>query len=227
MDIHRPKAAHSVREFLIEIGTIICGILIALGLEQTIELLHWRHVVGEEREALKDELGQLRAAMLGRMELEPCFAARLAEVNELIRRHDAGAPLGQLGRVGRALNPNTNKPLWELGVADQSLAHMTLKEKRRFIEAYNWVDVYRVNTTHESEAWRSLQVLNHAAVLSPADWSQVRKDYEEASSVHWIIASSFPTWMAPIKALATEAPSRNLRQYEPVKAFCTPMLATK
>jgi hypothetical protein len=26
MDIHRPKAAHSIREFLVEIGTIICGI---------------------------------------------------------------------------------------------------------------------------------------------------------------------------------------------------------
>jgi hypothetical protein len=34
MDIHSPKAAHSIREFLIEIGTIICGILIALGLER-------------------------------------------------------------------------------------------------------------------------------------------------------------------------------------------------
>ena len=33
MEIHKPKAAHSVREFLIEIGTIVCGILIALGLE--------------------------------------------------------------------------------------------------------------------------------------------------------------------------------------------------
>lgn len=30
MDIHKPKAAHSFREFLIEIGTIVIGILIAL-----------------------------------------------------------------------------------------------------------------------------------------------------------------------------------------------------
>jgi hypothetical protein len=37
MEIHKPKAAHNVREFLIEIGTIVCGILIALGLEQAVE----------------------------------------------------------------------------------------------------------------------------------------------------------------------------------------------
>ena len=40
MDIHKPKAAHSWREFLIEIGTIICGILIALALEQAVESVH-------------------------------------------------------------------------------------------------------------------------------------------------------------------------------------------
>lgn len=37
MEIHKPKAAHSWREFLVEIGTIVCGILIALGLEQVVE----------------------------------------------------------------------------------------------------------------------------------------------------------------------------------------------
>jgi hypothetical protein len=49
MEIHRPKAAHSIGEFLVEIATIICGILIALGLEQAIETLHWRHEVEVER----------------------------------------------------------------------------------------------------------------------------------------------------------------------------------
>ncbi len=41
MEIHKPKAVHRWREFLIEIGTITFGILIALGLEQGIEALHW------------------------------------------------------------------------------------------------------------------------------------------------------------------------------------------
>ena len=56
MDIHKPKAAHSWREFLIEIGTIICGILIALGLEQVVESVHRGSEVREAREALHKEL---------------------------------------------------------------------------------------------------------------------------------------------------------------------------
>ena len=36
MDIHKPHAAKNWREFAVEIGTIVVGILIALGLEQVI-----------------------------------------------------------------------------------------------------------------------------------------------------------------------------------------------
>jgi hypothetical protein len=37
MDIHKPKPIHNFREFLSEIGVIVCGVLIALILEQAVE----------------------------------------------------------------------------------------------------------------------------------------------------------------------------------------------
>ena len=49
MEIHKPKAAHSIRQLITEIGTIICGILIALGLEQAVEVGHRQHEVQEAR----------------------------------------------------------------------------------------------------------------------------------------------------------------------------------
>ena len=65
MEIHKPKAVHSIREFLIEIGTIICGILIALGLEQALEVSHWGHKIetvqrGLERQMIQDAKYALR-----------------------------------------------------------------------------------------------------------------------------------------------------------------------
>jgi hypothetical protein len=56
MDIHKPKAARNWREFAIEIGTIICGILIALALDQTVEWLHRRSEMAEARQALRSEI---------------------------------------------------------------------------------------------------------------------------------------------------------------------------
>lgn len=225
MEIHKPKAAHSVREFLTEIGTIVCGILIALGLEQAVEAWHWHEVVGEEREALRDEIGQLRGAMKGRFELEPCFVARLAEVKEIVRRHDGNQPLGITGSMGRPLYPPTPRPLWELAVADQSLSHMKLAEKRRFTDAYNWLSVYDPITNDERTAWRTLQVLNHAETLTAADWSTVREAYEHAAETHQIIAGSAEGWLVPFYALGGATPNASVRHAPPVETFCTPMLA--
>jgi hypothetical protein len=53
MHIHKPKALHGWREFLGEIGVIVCGVLIAIALDQTVEALHHR---GEAKEMI----GKLR-----------------------------------------------------------------------------------------------------------------------------------------------------------------------
>lgn len=224
MHVHKPKPLHGWRELLTEMGVIIAGILIALALEQGVEAFRVHEAVGAERAALKAEVGALRASMQVRYELEPCFAARLAQVKAIITRHDTGKPLGIVGRVGRPLYPTMQRPTWELAVADQSLAHMSLAEKRRFMDAYNWVDIFDKVTTDERQAWRSLQALNEASVLTPADWSQVRRDYEQALGNDEIIWGSRAVWTPPLDALQTKAEPQSVRQAPPVVAFCTPMV---
>lgn len=56
LDVHPPhEAAHTWKDFLIHIATIVVGLLIAIGLEQTVEWLHHRHEVAETRHALAEE----------------------------------------------------------------------------------------------------------------------------------------------------------------------------
>ena len=44
LDVHPPhEAAHTWKDFFIHIATIVIGLLIAIGLEQTVELIHHRH----------------------------------------------------------------------------------------------------------------------------------------------------------------------------------------
>ncbi len=56
MDIHKPKAIHSWREFLKELGTIVLGILIALGLEQAVEARREHQLAAEAHEAILAEM---------------------------------------------------------------------------------------------------------------------------------------------------------------------------
>jgi hypothetical protein len=56
LDVHDPEhTPHSVRDFLIHIATIVVGLLIAIGLEQTVELIHHRMEVTTTRRELAIE----------------------------------------------------------------------------------------------------------------------------------------------------------------------------
>ena len=53
LDVHPPEhAAHTWRDFFIHIATIVVGLIIAVGLEQSVEYLHHRHQRIELEEAL-------------------------------------------------------------------------------------------------------------------------------------------------------------------------------
>jgi hypothetical protein len=57
MDIHPPHSPiHSWRDFLIHLGTIAAGLVIALGFEAVAENLHHRHLVAEARHNLRREI---------------------------------------------------------------------------------------------------------------------------------------------------------------------------
>jgi hypothetical protein len=56
IDIHPPHhAATTRRDFFIHLSTVVLGILIAIGLEQTVEYFHHRHLAAEARLALLAE----------------------------------------------------------------------------------------------------------------------------------------------------------------------------
>ncbi len=65
IDVHPPRhAANSWRDFFIHIVTIVIGLLIAIGLEQGVELLHERHEARDTREALRLEREENRKRLI-------------------------------------------------------------------------------------------------------------------------------------------------------------------
>jgi hypothetical protein len=57
LDVHPPHApTHSWRDFFIHIATIVVGLLIAIGLEQTVEFFHHRHQLHQLEQSLDKEV---------------------------------------------------------------------------------------------------------------------------------------------------------------------------
>jgi hypothetical protein len=57
LDVHPPHTpTHTWRDFLIHIATIVVGLLIAIGLEQSVEAIHHRHQAHHARELIVHEI---------------------------------------------------------------------------------------------------------------------------------------------------------------------------
>jgi hypothetical protein len=79
LDVHPPHSpTHTWKDFFIHVGTIVIGLLIAVGLEQTVEVIHHRHSAADARASIQEETSDnlevlhynLQSLTRGRQQLE-------------------------------------------------------------------------------------------------------------------------------------------------------------
>src|SRR5947199_8581478 len=129
MDIHKPKPWHGLREFLKEFATIVLGVLVALGAEQTVEALHRDNEVREARQALREELGGDMWLVAMGMEEDKCLLAQLPA-------YAAWARGGPKPPAFRTLLPEFGMSTWDT-VKAGAVPHMPLQERLAMAAAYD------------------------------------------------------------------------------------------
>jgi hypothetical protein len=146
LDVHPAHhAASTWRDFFIHIATIVLGLLIAVGLEQTVEYFHHRHQVAETRDALRVEQEQNKRSMPQRLAE---FRARVAAVqNNLAVFHylelHTGAPAGMLpGKVNwHSVGGPFTHSVWDTGQQGSVLGLMPPTEVRDEARIYRLLQV--------------------------------------------------------------------------------------
>ncbi len=176
MDIHKPKAAHSWREFLIEIGTIVCGILIALGLEQVVERVRSEHQVKEAHEAIHQELelnlARLRITNAG----DKCRAVRLG----LFEQWSAGKATFD----SKMLFSTRNRPVfsvlrasaWDIAKTGAVAAHMPLDDRLKFGNVYDLIASANDTLNEENRLWIRFARFSGKGALDGDDAKVLRED---------------------------------------------------
>ena len=95
LDVHPPHAAaHTWKDFFIHIATIVVGLIIAVGLEQTVEAIHQRHELQKAREELREEIQSDRRVNAKQLEFVHQAQAELnADMALLIAHRTNDRPL--------------------------------------------------------------------------------------------------------------------------------------
>ncbi|HMC90816.1 MAG TPA: hypothetical protein VKI45_00010 [Allosphingosinicella sp.] len=169
MEIHRPKAAHSWREFLIEIGTIVLGILIALGLEQSIEALRERHLAHEAQDAIDAEMRADLDLIASRLSRQACIERRLAQVAGLLVDWNGGkAP-----PAGLVLGDPGDAPLidqrWQANLNSGRFSRQAALDQAKQADFYTRLRILNDVLQREHYAWSQLRTLELGPRLLSTD----------------------------------------------------------
>ena len=230
MDIHKPKAAHSLREFLIEIGTIICGILIALGLEQVIEAVHRQEVIREARRALNAEVGFDLVSLDYTASQSSCINQKLDELGRWRASFEGRTPLGLSSTVLFAPVRVFRTSVWRVASV-ASIAQMPFEDRVRYGEVYDRLQVIQEQRNRVQDYWSDLVKFSLAKRLDESQRLQV--DFEllmlrrlyvgMERNAGFVRRSAHELGARPEEA---DLSARAMLDSQ-VKAFCRPLLAGK
>jgi len=171
MDIHKPKAARSIREFAIEIGTITVGILIALALEAAVEGLHDHDLVEHARADLRYELSANREALQKTVTQEKAAAVALDALARYGTDRLAGKPARSSPDVTLDVSFRPmNTAAWESTQATQALVHMPYPEAQALARAYAGSTIFNGFESDAIRHWYDLAALPDMASASDADF---------------------------------------------------------
>ena len=144
MDIHKPKPWHGVREFLKEYVIIVVGVLTALGAEQGVEWLHWRHKTHLAEQAVGQEVSVDAAFAQEVVDLTPCANRFFDAVQSAIDRNRPDL----LGRIFMGLANKDGGPFaarvwtqdsWSSALSGQVGDHLPAEDVRTYSRIFSLV----------------------------------------------------------------------------------------
>jgi hypothetical protein len=141
LDVHPPhEPIHTWKEYLLHMSTIVLGLLIAIGLEQTVELIHRNNERSELRESLKHETKKAIADAEQTEQTENDPLRWITARQELVQKAlDTHQPLpAQLPRKPHVSSSNLPiDPAWNAAKSSGLLHLLTQEEVEVYSEADN------------------------------------------------------------------------------------------
>lgn len=137
MDVHPPHGPiHSVKEFMVHLLAITIGLLIALGLESSVEWAHHRHLAHNARENIAQEIRANREDIARQLKALPAERKHLDELLSLVSDAQKGRPYKPLGDfmwTGVLLRDSA----WNAASSTGAVAFMQYAEVKAYAQLYD------------------------------------------------------------------------------------------
>jgi hypothetical protein len=203
LDIHAAHhAANSWKEFFVHIATIVIGLLIAVGLEQTVEYFHHRHLASEARASIQRELIQGASTL---QQSEDRLLADQQSLEKDLELLDSNTPDAQ---TLQALQYSWNldrivDAAWSAARTDGSIALIPSKQ----IEAANYfysssIEMVPLYFAYFTDIDTASAIVDHCRAigkLTPAERDQLRTLTASAMGRAKVLSTILPFQLRAIK----------------------------
>jgi type II secretory pathway pseudopilin PulG len=169
MHLHLPKPLHGWREFAGEVGIIVLGVLIAIGVEQIAATVHDRLSERQARQAIYAEIKQNLSYMKARMATQGCVERRLDEIGSLLATAGDGPLTPQPRWVGQPAIWWNLDGRWQAATASGRASLFGSDEQSRLAGIYVVTKQFVDAEEREQDAWAQLRGLESwTGPLGPA-----------------------------------------------------------
>src|SRR5215218_8138364 len=96
-----------------EIGNIVLGVLIALGLGAIASEIGWKLEAASARSALADELGEIIGQGLARERADRCIERKLDAIAAILTKAEDSGRLPAVGSIGDPMYRTWSSGVWE------------------------------------------------------------------------------------------------------------------
>ncbi|HLZ73542.1 hypothetical protein [Phenylobacterium sp.] len=228
MDIHKPKPWHGWPEFAKEIGTIVIGVLIALGAEQAVEWLHHRAEVAEARRALNEEVAFDLASFDFSVAQTGCMTRRLDELTLWLKSQDSRRPLQIAAPLPTIPGIIFRTSVWRVASV-AAVAQMPFEARVDYGKFYDAVANHDGVRLRQIELWRDVSRLLRAKTLNDEQRQRAADDLDQLRADNEGLAGRMRFLREYGAALKVEPSASARARFETdqahwVQAFCKPLL---
>lgn len=149
-------------KFAREVGVIILGVLVALGIGEVADRIRWHFDVAGAQEAMMTDYARDAGVAHERSLIAPCLARRLDEVAALISTVRRTGRLPEVGDIGLPPSRPLLQSSWETAIGTGALAHMERGEIAKWSGWFDLIKLFDTGATSEWRLWGKLAALSNS-----------------------------------------------------------------
>jgi len=162
MPLRFARPGERTRKFVREVGSVVLGVLIALGIGEVADSVRWHLRARASLSAMHDQLSGFRVFLDERKLIQPCAERRWAELDQILREARRTGRLPDIGKIGTIPVRPGQDSAWQAALSEGVTLHLPREQVARLSLAYSGMITYRDGSIEEQRDAVILAAAEHA-----------------------------------------------------------------